>query len=86
MSDDGEHVWSEDLRVGDVLRVWWAPGRDTIVSFTDYRGPLAELQGARIAHFAMLPSGMTLCPRDWFVVLHRGLEPRDSKPAASCRR
>lgn len=51
-----------ELRVGDTIRVWWNPGRDTITGLEEYTGPLATTfsEGARIATFAILPRGMTL--------------------------
>lgn len=51
---------TEELAVGDVLTVWWRPGRDTITALRPHDGPLPETQGALIAEFALLPSGMTL--------------------------
>ena len=50
------------LRVGDTIKVWWAPGRDTIVSLRKYDGPLLHLlgKGTKLAEFALLKSGMTL--------------------------
>ena len=51
-----------DLRVGDVIEVWWQPRRDTIIELRPYRGPLANLfpAGAQIAIFAQLRNGMTI--------------------------
>ena len=53
-----------DLQVGDTIRVWWRPGRDTITALTGYDGPLKGILGAgtRIAHFALITTGMTIPP------------------------
>lgn len=63
----------KDLRVGDTIETWWAPGRDTITELRPYRGPLAYLwpEGARIAAFALFKVGMTIEPQADFVVLNR---------------
>lgn len=52
-----ENVEMEDLGVGDVIEVWWSPGRDTILALEPYRGPLDCLAGAKVARMALLPSG-----------------------------
>ena len=50
------------LRAGDTIKVWWRPGRDTIISLRPYRGRLVYLftDGAQIAEFAILKCGMTI--------------------------
>lgn len=50
------------LKVGDTIDVWWQPGRDRIVGLAPYAGPLAYLfkEGAQLATFALLKSGMTI--------------------------
>lgn len=55
-------VSGAQLRVGDTIAVWWAPGRDTITKLEPYTGPLAHLwpDGARIATFAICQGGMTV--------------------------
>ena len=58
-----ESVIGRDLRVGDTILVWWRPGRDTIVRFTDYDGRYKShpgWDGVRLAEFALLKSGMTV--------------------------
>jgi len=52
----------KDLKTGDVLKVWWKPRRDAIVSIAPYGGSLAHLfpEGASIASFALCASGMTI--------------------------
>ncbi len=57
-----ECVAGSDLKVGDVIEVWWRPGRDTIVSLRPYDGPLKTLfpLGAQLADFAALAAGMTI--------------------------
>jgi len=58
MRDKPEYVLGSDLRIGDTIEVWWQPRRDTIVSLSPYRGPLASIfpSGAQIAAFAIGPS------------------------------
>lgn len=50
------------LKVGDTIKVWWTPGRDTIIALAPYRGPLLSLlgEGTKIASFALNKTGMTL--------------------------
>lgn len=64
-------VFGSDLKVGDVIEVWWTPKRDTITALEPYTGPLAYLfpKGAQIARFAMC-SGMTIDNGDTFVRLN----------------
>ena len=56
------------LKVGDTIKVWWAPGRDTITKLTPYNGPLLGLlgQGTKLAEFALNKTGMTLVADDVF--------------------
>lgn len=60
-----------DLRVGDTIEVWWAGNRDTITALRPYTGPLACLEGARLADFALLKTGMTIEPGSRHVLLSR---------------
>lgn len=57
-----ERVLGSALRVGDTIEVWWQPNRDTITALRPYRGPLAHIwkQGAQLADFAILKTGMTI--------------------------
>ena len=69
-------VTGKDLRVGDTVKVWWAPKKDTITGFGEYKGRYtheAPWKGARIAYFALLPvrSGMTILAGDRYEVLNR---------------
>lgn len=64
-------VSGADLRVGDTIEVWWAGNRDTITALRPYTGPLACLQGARLAEFALLKTGMTIEPGSRHVLLCR---------------
>ena len=49
----------DELKIGDVIDTW--AGKKRLVSFEDYRGPLADLfpEGARIAAFD-IGGGMTI--------------------------
>jgi len=55
-------ISGKDLRVGDTIKVWWHPHRDTVTALRPYRGPLAHLftDGAQLADFAICRSGMTI--------------------------
>ena len=61
-------VKGQDLRVGDTIDVWWAPGRATIIELELYEGPLYHLlkgnaEGEpRIAKFTVGKGGMTIPP------------------------
>jgi hypothetical protein len=46
---------TNDLRVGDVIAVWWAPGRDTIIGLRSYDGQNAA-DGTNSAQFSALIS------------------------------
>jgi hypothetical protein len=35
-----EVIHGSDLRVGDTIKVWWRPGRDTVTKLVPYAGPL----------------------------------------------
>lgn len=50
------------LKVGNTIKVWWTPGRDTITALRPYTGPLLGLlgTGTKLADFALNTSGMTL--------------------------
>ncbi len=65
MSEQIKTVAGRDLKVGDVLKVWWKPGRDTVTKIEPYRGPLEsmfqkESEGASIAYFAIWRLSMTV--------------------------
>lgn len=51
-----------ELRAGDVISVWWRPGRDKITNLRPYDGTLIRLfaGGAQIAEFALSRVGMTI--------------------------
>ena len=60
-----------DLKVGDILEVWWRPGRDTITEIEPYKGPLESIfsEGASIAYFAIWHLGMTIPHTEAFKVI-----------------
>jgi hypothetical protein len=64
-------VDASELRVGDTIEVWWQPNRDTITAIYPYRGPYEKtiLEGAIIAEFAILKSGMTIEKGSRYVVI-----------------
>lgn len=60
-------IEAQDVKVGDILEVWWNPSRDTVTAIRSYQGPLECMQGGWIFEFALLPSrGMTVAPGDRF--------------------
>ncbi len=74
-------ISGKELQVGDTIEVWWAPRRDTIVSFRKHSAPAewyASLHGSpiepgsvRIAEFALLKGGMTVFPADQYELIAR---------------
>lgn len=62
MTDKTVSKPGRDLVVGDTIKVWWKPGRDTITELRIYQGPLLSVfpDGARIANFALNTAGMTI--------------------------
>ncbi len=67
-------VQGKDLRVGDTIKTWWTPGRDTIIALRPYTGVYKDslFNGeARIAEFAILNVGMTIEPQMDFTVIAR---------------
>lgn len=59
---DWEIVSGRDLRLGDCIKTWWEPGRDTVIEIRPYQGSLAYLwpDGAAIARFVTNHAGMTI--------------------------
>lgn len=63
-------VMGSDLRVGDIIKVWWEPGRDVIAELTPYVGLLKVWDvdgGAQIASFEVSQLEMTIEPRIGYV-------------------
>ena len=52
-------VLGGDLKVGDIIKVWWSPNEDQISKLEPYTGSLAYLfpKGAQIATFTHIPTG-----------------------------
>lgn len=55
-----KQVLGKDLKVGDVVKVWWSPGFDKIVGLRPYNGRLDCLKDAKLADFALYQVGMTI--------------------------
>lgn len=66
-------VLGRELRVGDVVRVWWREGGDMITALDPYTGPFSAVmgEGARVARFAVYAPGMTIDPEMSFAVVNR---------------
>lgn len=68
-------ILGADLKPGDVIEVWWKPGRDTIMCLAPYQGAYRDRpgwEGVVVAEFAMLNSGMTIFPGETFIRLAEG--------------
>lgn len=69
-------VKGSELRVGDVLHVWWnrkemaSPNCDPIIGLRPYKGPLENLwpEGAQIASFTHNKVGMTIENNNYYEV------------------
>lgn len=63
-----------ELKVGDVINVWWSPNVDLITELVPYTGFLSYLWNdeARIAKFMINRIGMTIGPTDWYKVIRWG--------------
>jgi hypothetical protein len=70
-SSDAKQVFGKDLRIGDVVEVWWGSKRDTITALVPYCGPLQHIwpAGAQLASFAILRTGMTIDNSDRYAVV-----------------
>jgi hypothetical protein len=74
-------VRGADLRVGNMIEVWWKPGFDIITELRPYTGPLARLfpDGAQLATF-ITKASMTIDNADLYNVAQqndtRGPDPR----------
>lgn len=67
-------VPTHELRVGDTIRVWWPPGRDTIVRLDPVCRAVAggAGEGTLLADFVLSPTGMTLEAGAWFERVAKG--------------
>jgi hypothetical protein len=61
-----------DLRVGNMIEVWWKPGFDIITELTPYSGPLIYLfpDGAQLATF-VTRAMMTIDNADYYHVVRQ---------------
>jgi hypothetical protein len=61
-----------DLRVGNMIEVWWKPSFDIITELTPYSGPLVYLfpEGAQVATFAT-KAKMTIDNADYYHVVRQ---------------
>lgn len=75
MSEEIKHIQGRDLKIGDTVKVWWTPGRDTITRFEEYTGVYKdkkEWNGVRIVKFAINNTGgMTVFPHEIFELVTR---------------
>lgn len=72
-------VRGSDLRVGDVVAVWWNGGKDTIVSIKPVNTTLVEdfPEGIKAATFVYNRTGMTIDVRQTYEVLARDVYSQD---------
>ena len=66
----------KDLKVGDTIKVWWAPvlngpTQDTIVSFKEGNGRMNYIwtEGYKYASFQENKVGLTIPNDEWFEVI-----------------
>lgn len=66
-----ERVKGSALKVGDALSVWWSPKTDIITELVPYEGALKHLfpEGAQLASFAILKTGMTIDNSDYYEIV-----------------
>jgi hypothetical protein len=60
-------VLNSTLKIGDIIEVWWRPGRDTIINLEKYTGNYKNeilFKNARFASFASRSLQMTLFAND----------------------
>lgn len=62
-------VDGKDLRVGDVIEVWWQPRREQITRLEPYSGPFDFI--CCVARFALSPTGMSIGRNQRYTVLNR---------------
>lgn len=72
-------VRGSDLRVGDVIAVWWNGGNDTITSIRPTKTMLTDVfpEGIKVATFVFNRSGMTIDVRQTYEVLSRDVYSQD---------
>lgn len=66
-------IKGSELRVGDVIDVWWQPNKDTITGLRPYKGRLESIfpEGAQLAEFLINKSGMTIDNSDYYDLIVR---------------
>jgi hypothetical protein len=76
MTNKTIRIKGSELRSGDILHVWWSnahqkePNRAIITRIESYKGDLKHLftEGASIAYFVCLRTGMTIDHSDYYDV------------------
>jgi hypothetical protein len=59
----------KDLREGDIIEVWWKPGREQIIELLPYTGPFDFI--CCIAKFGVSPVGMSIESENYYEVVNR---------------
>lgn len=75
MSNDSNIVYGKDLKVGDVVSVWWSNEAGAeIIRFDPYRGKYSDIFD-RIAVFKAIrtvnPMGMSISDKDTFKLIRK---------------
>ena len=67
-------VHGRDIKVGDVIEVWWEPGKAKVVKLTPpHSGSLTSYygEGTQLADFSSIKSDMIIAGNDRFKVFNR---------------
>lgn len=64
-----------EIKVGDIMQVWWFGKADKVRQIGDYHGPMTSAQGSRIAIFDNNRCGMEVLPALMYTVY------RDPQPS-----
>lgn len=64
-------VLGKDLKIGDIMEVWWEPNHDTItnIRYRDEKYKINVYKGFTVAEFAINRKGMTIFPDEVFDIL-----------------
>src|SRR5438046_3416879 len=70
------YTMGRDVQVGDELKVWWPPYKDTVVEILPYSGPMDVLYraGARRMIFAINKQGLTMENDEMYDVIGKNEE------------
>lgn len=58
-----------ELKVGDIIEVWWKPGHEQIITLEPYTGPFDFV--CSTAKFGIFPLGMSITRDESYEVINR---------------